>query len=178
MLNLKRKCLYSTVVLLALESYAYGVFLFLSSKGTPFYELDISNKIIFLIQVFLGIIIRPIASGYLTSLADRLGRRILLIASSFLMGLVTLLISAIPIEGGQLTLFLSSCFLLARALQVSIYGSDVSISAAYLVEIAPKNLRGTFGSLCQIGQEIGHILAIFVAIFFSHSRKSRILIKS
>ena len=162
----KNKSFWAAVIVLALESYDYVIFLFLA-RGAHWiflgHELD---PILFLLNVILGFTARPIGGLLFGVLADKWGRKPLLMSTTVLMGIFTLVIGLVPFSKGFIATNAAFILIVFKALQGAIFGSDFIITNTYLSEIASKGERGFYCSFSHVAQEIGTLLAIFVSLGF------------
>ena len=105
-----------------------------------------------------GFLARPIGSILFGHLGDRVGRRSTLIFSLVLMGICTTLIGCLPTEP-QIGAAAPILLVVLRFAQGIALGGEWSGSSLLLVEHAPQNRRGLFGSFTQMGAPGGLVLA-------------------
>ncbi|WP_378143957.1 MFS transporter [Cnuibacter sp. UC19_7] len=106
----------------------------------------------------VGFVFRPIGGIIFGRLADRLGRRTVLITTMLTMAAAGLLIAVAPsfeMIGGWASLLL----LLARLAQGFAHGGESTASYAYVSEIAPPRRRGLWSSTVYISVGLGTVLA-------------------
>lgn len=115
--------------------------------------------------VFLtGFIARPIGSMVFGFYADKLGRKTTLSISILLMALSTSLIGFLPTYT-SIGIFASLLLTFCRIIQGFAIGGEFTLSVTYLIEHAPENKKGLFGSCTMLGTFIGLFLgSISVAI--------------
>lgn len=106
----------------------------------------------------VGFIARPLGGAVFGHYGDRLGRKMMLIASLLIMGLGTGLVGLLPTYE---TLGLGAAVMLVtlRVLQGIGLGGEWGGAVLMSVEHAPARSRGLFGALPQSGVPIGLILA-------------------
>lgn len=161
----KRKSFIAAAVVLALESYDFTVFLMLV-RGT--HLLFIPTKIegyLFIFDILLGLLARPFGGLILARLADKYGRKPLLILVTYLMASFTLFFALIP-QKGVFVSYIPYFLVIFRALQGMVFGSSIVISSVYMAEITPQDKRGFFTSFTAVCQEIGTLVAVLVSIGF------------
>jgi len=110
----------------------------------------------------VGFVMRPVGAYVLGHLADRVGRRFVLVLSVLLMGLSTIAVGMLPtyrIVGVWAPVLL----ILVRMVQGFSVGGEFVDSVTYLVESAPANRRGVMGSVANLGSTGGMLLAAGVA---------------
>ncbi|MGN7755590.1 MFS transporter [Shinella sp. HZN7] len=163
---LRRKSLVATGLGNTLEWYdwtIYAVFAPYIAKAM-FDTQDPVSALLSTLAIFaVGFISRPLGGIVFGALADRLGRRSVLLTSMVLMGFGSLLIAVSPTYaaiGG----FASLIVLAARLLQGFAHGGEATASYAYLAEIAPKERRGLWTSSMFFSVGIGSIVATLLGV--------------
>lgn len=110
--------------------------------------------------VFLTQAFRPVGAIVFGILADRFGRRPVLIVNILSFSFIELACAFAPSL---------SALLILRALFGVAMGGEWGVGAALTFEALPKNGRGVFSGILQEGYALGSILAsIFFAVFFNH----------
>jgi MHS family alpha-ketoglutarate permease-like MFS transporter len=115
----------------------------------------------------LGFFMRPIGALIFGRIGDRVGRGRALTLSVVLMCSGSLLIAVTP-SYAVIGIAAPSILLLARMLQGVSLGGEYGSSAAYLAEIAPKNLRGFYSSFQTVTMLAGQLLALGVLIILQN----------
>ena len=148
-----------------LEWYDFAVFgYFAPFISAQFFPAD--DPIAGLINTFgvfaAGYLMRPIGGVLFGQIGDRLGRARALQLSIFLMAVPTTLIAVLPThaQAGILAPALLVVLRLAQGLSV---GGEFIGSCCYLVEAAPAERRGLFGSWSVLGTIGGMLLGSAVA---------------
>ena len=152
-----------------LEWYDFTVYGFFASIiGTLFFPNE--NKTVQLISVFgifaAGYVMRPLGGAILGHIGDRHGRAKALFFSILLMAVPTTLIGVLPTYkqiGWTAALFL----IILRLLQGISVGGEFTGSISFLVEKAPDNKRGFWGSFTTFGAFGGMLLGSSVSSLFS-----------
>lgn len=105
-----------------------------------------------------GLFFRPIGSLIFGPLGDRLGRKFVLGASILTMAVATAAIGLIPSWEFSKT---TSAIILSvmRIVQGLAMGGAYTAAMVHLVENAPQNRRGFFGSFSDVGNQIGVLMA-------------------
>ncbi|MDQ1597850.1 MAG: hypothetical protein QOI70_1274 [Microbacteriaceae bacterium] len=106
----------------------------------------------------VGFFARPLGGIIAGHLGDRIGRKALLVASLFIMGVASAAIGLLPTYA---TIGWAAVvgLVLLRVVQGLSVGAEWGGSALLSVEHAPRRLRGFFGSFTQVGSAFGLLLA-------------------
>jgi MHS family proline/betaine transporter-like MFS transporter len=116
----------------------------------------------------IGFLMRPLGAFILGPIGDKHGRRTALVVSVVLMGTATFLIGVLP-SYAAIGVAAPILLVLLRCAQGLAAGGEWSGSAAYLVESAPANRRGLFGSLISGTAALAFIVGSFVALWINSS---------
>lgn len=156
----RRRVIVAGVVGNVLEWYdfaLYGVMApFIASHFFP--DTDALAALISSYAVFaLGFLARPLGGIVFGQIGDRLGRREMLTLSVAFMALPTALMGLLPTyqSVGLLAPVLLTALRLVQGLST---GGEFSGSIVFLVEQAPENQRGLYGSVANFGAMIGGLL--------------------
>jgi MHS family proline/betaine transporter-like MFS transporter len=109
-----------------------------------------------------GFIMRPIGGIILGRVGDIKGRKTTLYISMILMAVCTALMGVLPTYK-SVGLAAPVLLVLLRLFQGLSVGGEFSTSVSYMVEEAPRNSRGIFGSLANIGSMTGMVMGAAVA---------------
>jgi len=109
-----------------------------------------------------GFIMRPIGGIILGRLGDIKGRKTTLYISMILMAVCTALMGVLPTYQ-SVGLAAPVLLVILRLVQGLSVGGEFSTSVTYMVEEAPKDSRGIFGSLANIGSMTGMVLGAAMA---------------
>jgi len=109
-----------------------------------------------------GFIMRPIGGIILGRLGDTKGRKTTLYISMILMAICTALMGVLPTYK-SIGLMAPVLLVILRLVQGLSVGGEFSTSVTYMVEEAPKDSRGIFGSLANIGSMSGMVLGAAMA---------------
>lgn len=148
----------------ALEWFDFGVYAYLSTYiAANFFPSENSTvSLLATLATFgVGFVARPVGGLVFGKLGDRLGRRSVLLTTILLMAVATLGIAIAPTYqqvGNWAPVMLVCC----RLLQGFSAGGEATTAAVFLVEWAPKNRRGLFGSFMQVGSVLGLMLGSLV----------------
>ncbi|MEI6000741.1 MFS transporter [Paraburkholderia bengalensis] len=132
-----------------------------------FDKADRMSSLLNTLAVFAaGFFARPLGGIVFGAMADRLGRRAVLLSTMLMMATASLLIAAIPSYdaiGG----WASAALLLARLVQGAAHGGETTASYAYVAEIAPPKRRGLWSSAVFISVGAGSLIATFFMAFLT-----------
>ena len=111
----------------------------------------------------VGFLARPLGGLFFSRYGDRLGRKFVLIATLFLMGISTFLIGALP-SYQQVGLLAPGLLVVLRLLQGFGAGAEQAGGVVLLAEAAPQAQRGRYASLVFVGASAGTALGAIVWI--------------
>ncbi|HEY4066186.1 MAG TPA: MFS transporter [Burkholderiaceae bacterium] len=114
----------------------------------------------------VGFVTRPLGGVIFGHFGDRIGRKSMLIMTLMIMGISTFLIGLVPTYA-QIGLGAPLLLLLLRVLQGIGLGGEWGGAVLMAYEYAPKEKRGYYASLPQIGLAIGLCLASGVVALLS-----------
>lgn len=115
----------------------------------------------------VGFLARPLGSVIFGNIGDRVGRRKTLIYSLSLMGVATVLIGTLPTYAAVGWLA-PALLVILRLMQGVAMGGEWGGAALMVVEHAPKNRRGLYGSTVQMGVPGGLILSTVAVTVSDH----------
>jgi MHS family alpha-ketoglutarate permease-like MFS transporter len=157
----RRQSLIATGVGNLLEWFDWAVYAVFSTyiSASLFDKADPVSALLATLGVFaVGFVMRPLGGFIFGRLADKKGRKWVLMVTMLMMAAGSLLIAVIPSYetiGG----FASILLLLARLVQGFAHGGESTASNVYLPEIAPNNSRALFGSTVGVAMSGGTVLA-------------------
>ena len=111
-----------------------------------------------LLTYAIGFVVRPFSGIIISPLADRYGRRAILTLSISGMGLGSLIIALTP-PFSVIGYAAPILFVLARILQGISAGSEQQSAISFMVEHAPPNRRGLFGSFSNMASGLATLAA-------------------
>ncbi|WP_426300148.1 MFS transporter [Arthrobacter sp. R-11] len=161
--RLQRKSLFATGVGNLLEWFDWTIYTVASVyiAGSLFNSGNPMSALLSTLAVFaVGFLMRPIGGLVFGPLADKLGRRAVLLTTMFLMAAASLGIALIP-SYAAIGSWASLLLLLARLVQGFAHGGEATTSYAYIAEIAPPKRRGLWSSTVFIAVGSGSLLATF-----------------
>ncbi|WP_378144405.1 MFS transporter [Cnuibacter sp. UC19_7] len=158
----RRRVAIATVVGTTVEWYDY--FIYASAAGLVFGKLffepagpAIATLLSFL-TVGISFLFRPLGAFLAGHFGDKIGRRPMLVITLILMGVSTTLIGLLPTYG-VIGIAAPILLILLRILQGVSAGGEWGGAVLMAVEHAPRERRGLFGAMPQIGVPIGLLLA-------------------
>jgi MHS family alpha-ketoglutarate permease-like MFS transporter len=160
----RRKSLIASSVGNVLEWYewsAYAVFApFIAAA--MFSQDDPVSALLSTLAVFaVGFLMRPLGGIVFGRIADRRGRKFVLVTTMLMMAAGSLLIGIMPTYAAIGT-WASALLLLARMMQGFAHGGESATAYSYVGEIAPPNRRGMWGSVAFIAIFGGSVIAYTV----------------
>ncbi len=133
------------------EWYDYSVYGFFATViASQFFpgEDPVASLLATFAVFAVAFFMRPVGAFVFGHYGDTIGRRNTLAAAIILMGIATLMIGVLP-SYGQIGVLAPILLVVARLLQGFSAGGEWSGSAAFMVEYAPENKRGLYGSWQQ-----------------------------
>lgn len=109
----------------------------------------------------VGFLARPLGGALFGHFGDRLGRKSMLVLTMFIMGSSTFLIGLLP-NYASIGVFAPILLILLRIVQGIGLGGEWGGASLMVIEHAPADKRGFYGSFVQIGFPIGLVLASLV----------------
>lgn len=144
-----------------LEWYDFALYGFLAVILADLFFPSGENELLALLSTYgvfaAGFLMRPIGAVMFGYIGDRVSKRRALTLSIVLMGASTLLLGLLPTYA---TIGIWAAVLLTalRLLQGLSVGGEFSTSVTYIVERAPKGMRGVMGSTANVGSIVGMLL--------------------
>lgn len=141
----------------AVEYYEFSIYGYMATIIAPlFFPGDNPAAALLATLAVFGIafVIRPIGGVLLGRLADRIGRRKVLLSTVIGMGTATALIGLLPTTA-QIGLAAPVLLVLLRLCQGFFAGGEVVGAAAFVAESSPNGRRGFFGSFTPLGVAVG-----------------------
>src|SRR3954469_8900418 len=140
----------------ALEWYDFVVYGFLTIIIARLFfreQSEYSSLLLTMATFGVGFFMRPVGGIVLGMYADRKGRKA---ALQMIIGLMTVAMAMIAFAPPYAAIGIAapSIILLARLLQGFSTGGEFASATAFLVESAPPNRRGFYGSLQMVGQSL------------------------
>src|SRR5215813_7294517 len=142
----------------------YDFFLYGTAAALVFGELFFpkSDPMIGTLLAFLtfgvGFAVGPLGGILFGILGDRYGRKPVLVATLLMIGIGTTLIGVLP-TFAQIGYWAPFLLVLMRVIQGLGAGAEYGGAVIYLVENAPADRRGFWGSFAPLGVSIGNLLA-------------------
>ncbi|GAA4512872.1 MFS transporter [Actinoallomurus oryzae] len=159
----------------ALEWYDWGIYaIFVPFFSTRFFAPhDEVSAVLSSLAVFaVGFAARPIGGLVVGRLADRVGRKPMMLATVAGMAAGSLIIGLCPTYA-TLGAGASAILVLARVLQGLATGGELPSAQTYLAEYAPRRRRGLWSSVIYIasvgGNTIGVLLGLLLSALLSES---------
>ncbi|HEX2791754.1 MAG TPA: MFS transporter [Steroidobacteraceae bacterium] len=114
----------------------------------------------------IGFVTRPLGGIVLGTLGDRIGRKPAMLISFMLMGVGMLGLALTP-SYARIGIAAPILAVLFRLIQGFALGGEVGPTTAYMVEAAPPNRRGLYGSMQYLTQDAANLLAALVGVTLS-----------
>ncbi|WGS54259.1 MHS family MFS transporter [Paraburkholderia sp. D15] len=105
-----------------------------------------------------GFIARPLGGAIFGHFGDKLGRKTMLVVTMFLMGGATFLVGVLPTYQ-RIGIWAPIALVLLRIVQGIGLGGEWGGAALMVIEHSPRNKRGWYGGIVQIGFPLGIVLS-------------------
>lgn len=144
-----------------LEWYDFSIFVFYAVIFSRLF-FPFGNETTSLITTFVvfavSFLFRPVGSFIYASIGDRMGRKRAFIFSVALMGIPTVGMGLLPTYE-QIGITATVLLIILRIAQGISIGGERSVTLSFLVEHAPENYRGFFGSFSLFSTTFGIVVA-------------------
>ncbi len=154
------KAVFSGAIGNVLEWYDFAVYGYFAKILAPtFFPSD--DKLVSLISVFgvfaAGFLMRPVGAVLFGHIGDKKGRKQALMLSVLLMAITTTCLGFLPTyaTAGILAPVLLTFLRLLQGISI---GGELTTSISFIVEIAPENKRGLYGSWTLFSAALGILL--------------------
>jgi len=117
--------------------------------------------------VSMGLFTRPLGALIFGPIGDKFGRQKAISISILLMAIPTFLMGILP-GYSEIGIWSPILFLFLRVLQGISMGGEYTAAMVHIVEKAPSNRRGFYGSWTDAGNQIGVMLAAQSVVFLHH----------
>lgn len=152
----------------SLESYDFLLFGALSPfLGAQFFGTDpISGTLNALAIYGVGFVFRPIGAVFFGWVADRVGRRPIMLASVSVMAITALLMGLMP-TAAAIGLWAPILLVILRIIQGLAFGIEAPLNGVYNVELGKRDKMGRYSGLIYGWVQLGLLVASLVAFFTS-----------
>ncbi|MDR0942440.1 MAG: MFS transporter [Holosporales bacterium] len=158
-----------------LEWYNFALFMpFLPILSKGFFPLENAalREVLTFLTMSSGLFMRPLGSAIFGPIGDKFGRRKAISIAILLMAIPTLLIGLLPTYD-QIGILAPILLVFLRIFQGISLGGEYTAAMVHIVEQAPKNRRGFYGSLSDAGSNFGVLLGaqalVALYAFFSEN---------
>jgi MFS transporter, MHS family, shikimate and dehydroshikimate transport protein len=114
-----------------------------------------------------GFIARPLGGAIFGHFGDRLGRKTMLIITMFMMGGATFLIGVLPTYQ-QIGVWAPVALVALRVVQGIGLGGEWGGAALMVIEHSPRESRGWYGGIVQVGFPLGIVISTAAFAIVSH----------
>ena len=156
-----KRIIFSTFLGNAIGWYDYLLYVyFVQVISRVFFPMedDFSSLVLTLLVFAIGFLARPLGGYIFGLIGDVIGRKTALISSILLMIISTALIGILP-NFQQIGLLSPALLIIIRLLQGMALGGEYSSCTTYLVESAPANKKGFFGSFSSMSLALGVLVS-------------------
>lgn len=169
--NKFKRDIFACVIGNILELYDFTVFAFFASIISQLF-FPAQEPLMALIKTFsifaVGYFMRPIGGVIFGQIGDRFGRKKALLISVLIMAIPTVLIGFLP-TFKSIGIWSAIILLLLRILQGVASGGELAGAMAYVIERAPQNRRGFYGSWTTGSSIVGVLLGSLVGTIITRT---------
>ncbi|MDR2781245.1 MAG: MFS transporter [Holosporaceae bacterium] len=158
-----------------LSWYNFALFMpFLHVISSEFFPLENAacREVLSLFAMSIGLFTRPLGAAIFGPIGDKFGRRKAISISVLLMAIPTVGIGLLP-NYEKIGILSPILLILLRAMQGISLGGEYAAAMVHLVECAPSNRRGFYGSLSDAGSQVGVLISgqalVLLYAFFSQN---------
>lgn len=148
-----------------LEWYDFQLYGWLSALAFNRLFFPVDNPTIGTLLAFMsfgvGFVMRPIGALIFGHLGDRIGRKSTLMLTLLMTGIPTVVIGLLPTYA-TIGVWAPAILVMLRLLQGFGLGGEFGGASLVVVEHAPSNRRGFWGSFAGLGNPVGQLLSIIV----------------
>jgi MFS transporter, MHS family, proline/betaine transporter len=169
-----RKAIWAAAIGNLLEWYDFGVYAYLASliAAKFFPGSDPTASLLASFAAFgVGFLARPLGGIVIGRLGDTKGRKTALVLTIFLMAFGTVGIGLLP-SYDSIGVWAPILLVIMRLVQGLAAGGEWGTSTAFIVEWAPQDRRGLFGSFQQVSTAGGTLLGSGIAAIMTSSLSS------
>lgn len=165
----QKRALAAGIIGTVVEWYDYAIYGFLASTiaANFFPSEDETTALLATFATFgIGFVARPLGGIVIGRMGDRVGRKAALVMTLMMMVAATVGIGILP-SYETIGVVAPVLLVIFRLLQGFSAGGEWGASAAFIVEWAPENKRGLFGSFQQVSVGLGLLLGSATAAIFA-----------
>lgn len=161
-MNYQNKAILGGLMGNLVEAYDLSICYFLAAELSRELLGNTQNNLsVILSLTFIAYLAKPIGAFFLGLFSDRLGRKVILTASIFIMGLSTAFIGLIP-PHESIGIAAAVLLLILRITQSMALGSEFLNSSSLLVESGSDKQKGFRGCWSSVGVKAGYLMACLV----------------
>jgi MHS family alpha-ketoglutarate permease-like MFS transporter len=162
----RRRSLVAVTIGNALEWYEWAVYSIFAPfiAAAMFRESDPVSALLKTFAVFaIGFFMRPVGGILFGRVADRAGRKTVLVVTLLMMGAGSLTIGLVP-DFEAIGVWASVILLAARMVEGLAHGGETATSNSYVSELAPPERRGLWSSISFVALLSGTIFAFVLGV--------------
>jgi MFS family permease len=163
----RRRALWGSAVGSTIEWYDYFLYGTMATAVFNLHFFPSEDKVVSSLLAFasfaLAFVVRPIGGVIFSHVGDRIGRKKTLVITLTLMGVATMLMGVLP-DYAAIGVGAPILLTLLRLVQGLSLGGEWGGGLLLAVEYAPKNRRGFYGAVPQLGALLGLALGNIVTI--------------
>ncbi len=174
----RTKCAIASMIGIAIEWYDF--FLYGTAAAIVFNKLffpqfdPLVGTILAFASFAIGFIARPLGGVFFGHYGDRIGRKLVYVVTLLVMGIGTAIVGLLP-GYDQVGIWAPILLVTLRIIQGFGLGGAWGGAVLMVVEHAPRNRRGFYGSLAQLGATLGLVLGTVVFGVFARLPQDQFL---
>lgn len=152
----------------ATEWFDYGIYAYgISYLSVALFPGEVDQAVLFALATFaISFLVRPLGGMFWGVMGDRLGRKVVLVATILLMAGATFCVGLVPTYD-RIGYWAPAILVVLRMVQGFSTGGEYGGAATFMAEYAPDRHRGFYGSFLEVGTLAGFSLGALLMLGFS-----------
>lgn len=152
----------------ATEWFDYGIYAYgITYLSVALFPGEVEQAVLFALATFaISFLVRPLGGLFWGAMGDRLGRKVVLVATILMMAGATFCVGLVP-SHASIGAWAPAILIVLRMVQGFSTGGEYGGAATFMAEYAPDRHRGFYGSFLEVGTLAGFSLGALLMLGFS-----------